>query len=96
VTYHGLPLTEADYVDTELVSSVISNLAHGKALDIDGLSAEHLYYCHPSLPVILSQMFHLMLLCSYIPGGFRHSYVFLFLSPNSALVKPLLAMTSEA
>ena len=73
--YHGLPLTGADYVDTELVSSVISKLAHGKTLDIGGLSAEHLYYCHPSLPVILSQMFHLVLLCSYIPGGFRHSYI---------------------
>ena len=37
----------------ELVSRVIANLKRGKAMDIDGLSAEHLQFCHPILPVIL-------------------------------------------
>lgn len=96
--YQGLPLTDVNGIDTELVSSMISELAHGKALDIDGLSTEHLYYCHPSLSVILSQMFHFTLLCiahtSLKALGIAIS--FLLLNPSSALVKPLLAMTSEA
>ena len=40
-------------IDTELVSNVIANLKCRKAIDIDGLSAEHLQYCHPSLCVVL-------------------------------------------
>ena len=73
--YCGLPLTQDHSVDTELVSSVVSDLAHGKAVDINGLTAEHLHYCHPSLCVILSKMFQLMLLCSYVPDGFRFNYI---------------------
>jgi len=41
-------------IDTELVSNVIANLKRGKAIDIDGLYAEHLQYIHPSLCVVLS------------------------------------------
>jgi len=48
-TYCGFPLTEEHIIDTELVSSVISRLHNGKAPDIAGLSAEHLYYSHPAL-----------------------------------------------
>ena len=45
--YHGLPITDNHKFDTELVSSVINGLKVGKALDNDGLSAEHLQFCHP-------------------------------------------------
>ena len=73
--YSGLPLNENHNIDTELISNVVSDLMHGKAVDINGLSAEHMYYCHPSLCVILSRLFQLMLICSYVPVGFRHSYI---------------------
>jgi len=53
----------------------VSDLTHGNSVDINGLSAEHLYYCHPALCVILSRLFQLMLMCSYVPVGFRHSYI---------------------
>jgi len=46
-TYCGLPITDAHKFDTELVSRVIMSLKQGKALDVDGLSAEHLQICHP-------------------------------------------------
>jgi len=62
--YCGLPLMGSHKIDTELVSNVIANLKRGKAIDFDGLSAEHLQYSHPSLCVVLSKLFQLMMLCS--------------------------------
>jgi len=38
-----LPLTQKHDIDTELVSNVISRLDRGKAADIAGLTAEHVY-----------------------------------------------------
>ena len=73
-TYCGLPITESYKFDTELVSRIITELKRGKALDIDGLSAEHLQFCHPVLSVILQKLFNLMILCSFVPDGFRYSY----------------------
>jgi len=45
----GLPLSDDHSIDTELVSNIAWDLTHGKALNINSLSAEHLYYSHPSL-----------------------------------------------
>lgn len=59
-TYCGFPLTEEHIIDTELVSSVISRLHNGKAPDIAGLSAEHLYYSHPALSVVLCKLFRII------------------------------------
>ena len=73
--YCGLPMSESYNFDTELVSHVIANFKRGKAVDIDGLSAEHLQFCHPSISVILKNLFNLMLVCSYVPQGFRYSYI---------------------
>ena len=73
--YSGLPVNENHNIDTELVSNVVCDLTHEKVVDINGLSAEHLYYCQPSLGVVLSRLFQLMLMCSYVPVGFRHSYI---------------------
>ena len=63
------------HINVSNVSNVVSDLTHGMAVDINGLSAEHLYYCHPALCVILSRLFQLMLMFSYVPVGFRHSYI---------------------
>jgi len=52
----------------------IVNLKGGRAAGLDGLSAEHLNFAHPSLRVILAKLFQLMMLYSYIPEGYRFSY----------------------
>jgi len=75
LTYCGLPLTEEHIIDSELVSKVMFNLHCGKAPDATGLTAEHLRYSHPSLPVILCKLFRLIMLCKYIPSGFCNSYI---------------------
>jgi len=59
-TYCGLPITESYKFDTELVSRIITELKRGKAVDIDGLSAEHLQFCHPVLSVILQKLFNFL------------------------------------
>jgi len=73
--YCGLPITDDHNINTELVSTIIGNFKHGKAPDIDGLSAEHLYFCHPSISTILANLFQLMLLLSFIPAVFRYNYI---------------------
>ena len=55
--YCGLQLMDSHKIDTELVSNVIANLKRGRAIDVDGLSAEHLQYSHPSLRAVLSKLF---------------------------------------
>jgi len=74
-SYCGHAVTETHNIDTELVSRIITNLKRGKAMDIDGLTAEHLQYCHTVLPVLLKKLFHLMISCSFVPDGFRYSYI---------------------
>jgi len=70
-----MPLVDYHAIDTELVDTIVATLKRGKAAGIDGLSAEHLIFAHPSLRVILAKLFELMILCSYIPEGFRFSYI---------------------
>ena len=53
--------------DTELVSHVIGDLKRGKAAGFDGLSAEHLLFCHPAVCVVLAKLFQLMMLRCYVP-----------------------------
>ena len=55
-------------------SSIINDLKLGQALDNDGLSADHLQFCHPVLSVILAKLFNLLISCSYVPDGFRYIY----------------------
>jgi len=56
-------ITDAHKFDTELVGYFIMGLKQGKALDIDGLSAEHL---HPTLSVILAKLFNLMMSSTFV------------------------------
>lgn len=72
--YSGYPLTNENLFDVELVSKVITDLKRGKAAGLDLLSAEHLQYCHPILPTILTKLFNLMLLCGHVPKSFGRSY----------------------
>ena len=52
--YCGLPMPEISDFDVELVSKVIQELKYGKAPGIDGLSAEHILYAHPTVVIVLS------------------------------------------
>ena len=72
--YVGTPLSSQYLCDTELVSDVIFNLKRGKAAGLDGLTAEHLLYCHPIVSCILSKLFNLMIVNSYVPAAFGYSY----------------------
>jgi len=71
--YCGFPINEVLYFDTELVSKTVSNLKRGKAPDIEGLTANILYFSRPTLSAFLSRYFQLILLTSYIPSGFKVS-----------------------
>ena len=73
--YFGLPLAQDWAFDTELVSKCVANLKCGRAPDIVGLTAEHLLRAHPVLPVILSKLFQLIVLCKHVPTGFGKSYI---------------------
>jgi len=87
--YCGLPVKDEHQIDTELVSKIIGKLEHGKAQDIDSLSTEHLYYCHPVISVILAKHFKLIILTSYIPAGFRYNYIVPIPKPKEYYSKSL-------
>ena len=72
--YIGAPLTNTHLFDAELVEDVICNMHRGKAAGLDGLSAEHLLYCHPLLPCILVKLFNLFLHHGHVPLQFGLSY----------------------
>ena len=61
----------------------------GKAADIEGISAEHLQFCHPCLPVLLAKLFQLMIFSSYIPEGFRYDYIVSIPKPKECYSKSL-------
>jgi len=74
-TYSGYPLHSEFCFDTELVSHIASELKRGKAPGLDGLAAEHLFYAHPSICVVLSKLFYMLLQHRYVPAGFRTNYI---------------------
>jgi len=74
IDYLGFSLSSDYDFDTELVSNTIMNLKRGKA-HVDGLSAEHLQNCHPSLSVVMTKLFQMMILYSFVPEVFRYSYI---------------------
>ena len=73
--YSGFPLPVNSNFDVELISKVILDLEHGKARGLDDLSAEHLIYAHPSVVIILSKVFDLIVKHNVVPDGFRSNYV---------------------
>jgi len=74
-SYVGDCLSASHAFDTELVSKVVSELHQGKAPDIVGLTGEHLQLCHPSVLVLLTKLFQLIMLSGSVPSGFKHSYI---------------------
>ena len=68
--YSGDKLDAAGAISVEMVDSVIRNMKRGRAPDPDGITAEHLLYSHPLLCVLLSALFRLMLVFTYVPNEF--------------------------
>jgi hypothetical protein len=52
------------------VDKSICDLKLGKAASLDGLTAEHVKYCHPVIVSILVKLFNLMILSHYVPNAF--------------------------
>ena len=76
-------------MNTELVSNMVNNMKRGKAADTDAISAEHLLFCHPCLSTLLAKLFQLMIFTSYIPEGFRYSYIVPLPKPKEHFSKSL-------
>ena len=75
-TLHGIVSLDhlkddVDDISVEDVDrAVFSKLKRGKAHGCDGLSPEHLVYCHPSLIIQLKLLFNAMLKRGYVPDRF--------------------------
>ena len=76
----ALQLSEHDTLDlcdinASIVDVSIHKLKVGKAVEPDGLSAEHLLYAHPSVTVHLSLLFNNMLSHCFVPHDFGVGFV---------------------
>jgi len=72
-------------------------MKRGKAAGLDRISAEHLQYSHYILSVVLSKLFNVMILISYVPASFGQSYtVPLLKNSNSAYSKSITVNDLEA
>ena len=72
--YVGAPYLQEYDFDAELIENVICNLSRGKAAGLDGLTTEHLMFCHPILPAVLAKLFNWMMQAGYVPDQFGLSY----------------------
>jgi hypothetical protein len=73
----------------ENIDDAIGRLKCGKAVDLDGLGAEHLINCHPVIVSILTRLFNLIMYCSHVPRGFCVSYTIPLLKIKDHLSKSL-------
>ena len=68
-------IREGQRKSDEMYSKVVVNLHRGKAIDIDGLTSEHILFSHPVLPLILTHFSSLILRSRHVPIGFKRSYI---------------------
>ena len=80
--YSCSTLYDSHIIDVETVESAIQNMKCGKAAGLDGITVEHLKFCHVVLPCILSRLFNLMLAYSHVPYSFGQSYTVPLLKNN--------------
>ena len=61
--------------DAELIENVICNkMRLGKAADLDGITVEHLFYCHSLPPCVMAKLFNLLMDVGHVPRSFGLSY----------------------
>jgi Reverse transcriptase (RNA-dependent DNA polymerase) len=82
-SYSGSPFTNDLAFDAELVEAIISSTKKGKAAGLDGITAEHLQHCHPSLPTVLAKLFNLVMETGIVPEQFGLSYTIPLLKGNT-------------
>jgi hypothetical protein len=68
--------------NTELIDKVVFNMKKGKAAGADNLTIEHIQYAHPSLLLILSNLFNCMLCHGFVPDSFGEGVTFPLLKDN--------------
>ena len=73
--YFGYPCDGNAVFDAELLGQLRSKLKCGKAPGLDGITNEHLRYCHPIVEVMLAKLFEGILQCGFVPPEFCQSYV---------------------
>ena len=61
--------------DVELVDNKILKLAKGKTPGFDGISAEHLKYCHPLVVLVFTKLFKLILQLEFVPSSFGYGII---------------------
>jgi len=66
--YCGAAFDVESSINVELVDRAIRDLKLGRAAGPDGICAEHLVYCHPSVCVLLSLLFRLMFMTDVTPA----------------------------
>ena len=89
VNYIGNTCYPNDLFDVESVDDGINKLKLGKAVDLDGLSAEHLIRCHPILVSILSKLFNLIIYFTLLPTSYCQSYTIPLLKIKDCFSKSL-------
>ena len=57
-------------IDVELVSKAIDRIECNKAPGFDGLTIEHIACAHPSIVIILSKLFNILLYTGLVPDDF--------------------------
>jgi exonuclease III len=91
-SYSGAPFTYDLAFDAELVEVIISNMKKGKAAGLDGITAEHLQHCHPSLPTFLAKLFNLVMGTGTVPANFGLSYTIPLLKGNTGSMSKQLTV----
>ena len=75
--------------DVKLIDKIISSLKKCKAAGPDGLTAEHLQFCHPVLPLILVKLFNFFMSIGYVPVCVGQSYTVLIPKGGKAFGRSL-------
>jgi Reverse transcriptase (RNA-dependent DNA polymerase) len=91
-SYSGSPFTNDHAFDAELTEAIINNMKKGKAAGLDGITAEHLQHCHPSLPTFLAKLFNLIMETGIVPGNFGLSYTIPLLKGNGGCMSKSLTV----
>lgn len=93
VTYTGSYMNDELLFDAALVDKIVTNMKRGKAAGLDGLTAEHIQYCHPCLPTLLSKLFNCMMQQGKVPQSFGMSYTIPLLKGNLISTSKSLLVT---
>ena len=67
--YVGLPYSDDQAFDVELVDKIITELKKNKAAGLDNLTDEHLQFSHPVVVSVMCKLFNIMMSYGYVPAS---------------------------